>query len=56
METETIECTLCDKQVTEVCDDFVCRKCHKSIGFDDCIAANTGTPEESRDKKRALTL
>lgn len=39
--TTTTECGLCKHQVTEVCPDGMCRNCHKSLPWDDCIDGTT---------------
>jgi hypothetical protein len=31
-----MKCLLCNKEVTEVCNDLVCRTCHVSLDFDEC--------------------
>ncbi len=31
-------CTICKTKNVEVCQDLVCRKCHKSLSFEDCIS------------------
>lgn len=45
-----MNCAICDKDVTEVCGGGVCRACHVSITFEDCI--NGTTPEELAWKAR----
>jgi len=30
-------CVICKTKVDEVCQDGVCRPCHKSISFKDCM-------------------
>ncbi len=29
-------CSICHKEVNELCNDLVCRDCHKSLDFDEC--------------------
>jgi hypothetical protein len=31
-------CCVCGELVAEVCPDLVCRACHKSLSFDDCVS------------------
>lgn len=33
-------CDICKQPAAEVCHDGVCRSCHKSVTWDDCV---TGT-------------
>jgi hypothetical protein len=33
-------CELCKKRVREVCNDLVCRKCHKSLSFEACVSGD----------------
>lgn len=28
---------LCGKKAKELCNDLVCRKCHVSVSFEDCV-------------------
>lgn len=32
------DCNICDKSNVACCNDGVCRECHKSISFDECIS------------------
>ncbi len=33
-------CTLCNRETDDenLCGDQVCRECHKSLSFDDCVS------------------
>ena len=31
------DCNLCHRPVDERCNDDVCRACHKSLSFEDCV-------------------
>lgn len=48
-------CDLCGKYDVELCNDCVCRSCHKSLTFEDCVSgrwtarmrAQLGLPPEA---------
>lgn len=31
------KCHICNKEVEEVCPDGVCKGCHKSVSWEDCM-------------------
>lgn len=33
-----MKCELCNQESEELCNDLVCRACHVSISFDDCVS------------------
>lgn len=30
-------CSICGKSAEEVCRDLVCRECHESLSFEECV-------------------
>lgn len=34
---EAIKCTLCGAETDDYCNDLVCRDCHKTESFEDCV-------------------
>ena len=37
MTGQIINCTICGKVALEYCNDLVCRNCHKSLTFEECV-------------------
>jgi len=35
-----MKCNMCEKEVKEICRDFICKDCHVSLSWEEC---NTGT-------------
>jgi LRP1 type putative zinc finger protein len=31
-------CQLCGEQSSELCNDLICRTCHKSVSFEECVS------------------
>ena len=31
------KCVMCDKETDELCSGLVCRDCHVSVSWDDCV-------------------
>lgn len=41
-------CVMCEKPAEELCGDQVCRDCHKSLSFEECVSGEWA--RELRDK------